>query len=76
MAIIYKCRHCSHVIGEMEVQVVATSVLGWNRLSAQDRAKMIQYRENGDVHVKAICENCEAALLEHPSYYELDYFIH
>lgn len=60
----------------MEAQIVSTSMLGWDRLSAQDKATMIQYRENGDVHVQSICENCEDALSAHPSYYELDYFLH
>ena len=76
MAIIYKCKHCKHVIGEIETQIVSTSMLGWDRLSASDRAAMIQYRENGDVHVQTICENCEETLVENPSYYELDYFLH
>lgn len=62
MAIIYRCRHCGHVIGELKHQVVSTSMLGWDRLSPQDKQQMIQYKENGDVHILSICENCEDSL--------------
>lgn len=75
MAIVYKCKHCKHIIGQLEQQIVSTSMLGWDRLSTQDKAKMIQYKENGDVHVQTICENCEDSLGQHPTYYELDYFL-
>lgn len=75
MSIIYKCRHCGHTIGSLKQHVVSTSMLGWDKLSTQDKKQMIQYMENGDVHIKAICESCEASLDEHPNYYELDYFL-
>lgn len=76
MAIVYRCRHCGHVIGELKHQVVSTSMLGWDRLSPQDKQQMIQYKENGDVHILSICENCEDSLKQHPDYYELEYFLH
>jgi len=75
MAIVYKCKHCKHTIGKIEQQIVSTSMLGWDRLSIQEKEKMIQYKENGDVHVQAICENCEDSLGQHPTYYELEYFL-
>ncbi|HLR74790.1 MAG TPA: anti-sigma-F factor Fin family protein [Virgibacillus sp.] len=75
MSIVYKCRHCGHVIGKIEQNVVDTSMLGWDQLSADDKKEMIQYNVNGDIHIKAICENCEESLGRHPEYHELDYFI-
>lgn len=75
MPIVYKCRHCGHFIGELKHEVVSTSSLGLDTLSAQDKQEMIEYKKNGDVHVQAICESCEGALHEHPHYYELDYFL-
>lgn len=75
MAIIYKCKHCKHVIGEIGQHIISTSMLGWDQLSVREREKMIQYKENGDVHVQTICENCEESLGQHPAYYELDYFL-
>lgn len=75
MSIVYKCRHCKHEIGRLERQVINTSLLGWDQLSAEDRKEMIEYKQNGDVHIQTICENCEASLEEHPHYHELDYFI-
>lgn len=75
MSIVYKCRHCGHIIGRLDQQVVTTSMLGWDNLSPKDKERMIQYKENGDVHIQSICENCEDSLRQHPDYYELEYFI-
>lgn len=75
MSIVYKCRHCGHVIGELNEQVVDTAILGWNKLSDKEKREMIHYKSNGDVQIQAICENCEASLGHHPEYHELDYFI-
>ena len=75
MSIIYKCRHCEHVIGKIDQQVVDTSMLGWEQLSTEDKQDMIQYQSNGDIHIKSICEDCEDSLGRYPEYHELDYFI-
>lgn len=75
LSIVYTCRHCGHIIGRLEEQVYSTSTLGIDCLTEQERVKMIEHKENGDVHIKAICENCETSLTEHPDYYELEYFI-
>lgn len=76
MAIVYRCRHCGHTIGEIKQQVVTTSMLGWDALTPSEKRKMIQYKANGDVHILSICENCYDSLNEHPDYYELEYFLH
>lgn len=75
MSIVYTCRHCGHIIGKLDQQVVNTSVLGWDELSAKDKIDMIHYHSNGDVHIRIICENCEESLGRHPEYHELDFFI-
>lgn len=75
MSIVYKCRHCGHIVGKIEQQVVNTSMLGWDKLSVQDKKEMIRYQHNGDVHIQTICENCEESLGHHPQYHELDFFI-
>ncbi|SET78799.1 Protein of unknown function [Oceanobacillus limi] len=75
MSIVYKCRHCGGTIGRLEQQIVDTSVLGWDKLSDEDKKEMIDYTESGDVQIQAICENCEESLGHHPEYHELDYFI-
>jgi len=75
MAIVYKCSHCHQLIGRLEQSVVHTSVLGLDQLSAEEKEKMIEYKDNGDVQIHAICENCEETLDSHPQYHELDYFI-
>ncbi|MUK88070.1 DUF2757 family protein [Ornithinibacillus sp. L9] len=75
MSIVYKCRHCGDVIGQLEQRVIDTTVLGWDKLSNEDKKEMIEYQANGDVHIQSICENCEESLGHHPEYHELDYFI-
>ena len=76
MSITFKCRHCKHVIGELDQKIVSTSNLGFDQLSDEDQSEMIEYHSNGDVSVYAICESCEMSLEHHPHYHELDYFIH
>ncbi|MBY7141610.1 anti-sigma-F factor Fin family protein [Virgibacillus sp. NKC19-3] len=75
MAIVYKCRHCGNVIGKLEEKVVDTSLLGFDQLTTKEKREMIHYADNGDVHIQAICENCEETLGHHPHYHELDFFI-
>ncbi|MFC2948830.1 anti-sigma-F factor Fin [Virgibacillus sediminis] len=75
MAIIYNCRHCGNVIGKLDQPVVETSMLGLDRLTSKEKQEMIYYKENGDVDIQAICEDCEDALGSHPHYHELDFFI-
>lgn len=75
MSIVYKCRHCGHEIGKLEQQEVDTSMLGLDKLSAEDQLEMVRYQNNGDVHIQTICESCEESLGSHPRYHELDYFI-
>ncbi|MUV38025.1 uncharacterized protein JNUCC1_01833 [Lentibacillus sp. JNUCC-1] len=76
MMIIYLCNHCGQEIGRLENSTVPdASMLGWDGLSQEDKQQMIQYQDNGDVHVHAICESCEESLGRHPGYHELDHFI-
>ncbi|GAA0439365.1 anti-sigma-F factor Fin [Lentibacillus halophilus] len=75
MPIIYQCRHCGQEIGQLNQRRVDASMLGLDQLSADDTRDMIDYRENGDIKIKAICESCEASLESHPTYHELDHFL-
>lgn len=75
MSIIYTCRHCKQHVGQLNQKVIETSSLGLNQLSAEERKEMVCYQSNGDIRIDVICESCEKALLEHPEYHELDYFI-
>lgn len=75
MSIVYKCRHCGQVIGELEKNAIDTSMLGWDKLSMEDKQEMFHYQSNGDIHIQVICENCEETLGQHPQYHELDFFI-
>ncbi|WP_306465020.1 MULTISPECIES: anti-sigma-F factor Fin family protein [Virgibacillus] len=71
----YMCRHCGQEIGQLKQQRVDTSMLGLDQLTAKEKEEMVTYKPNGDVQIKAICENCEDALGHHPHYHELDFFI-
>ncbi len=75
MSIVYKCRHCEHVIGTLEERTVDTSMLGWDQLSVEEKKEMIHYQANGDIVIRTICENCQESLGQHPQYHELDHFI-
>ncbi|WP_077329953.1 anti-sigma-F factor Fin family protein [Virgibacillus siamensis] len=75
MSIVYTCRHCGHMIGELDQHAVDASMLGLDRLSTRDKQEMVHYQANGDVHIQAICENCEESLGNNPQFHELDYFI-
>lgn len=75
MAIVYRCRHCGQVVGEVNQQMVDETMLGLDRLSAADKQEMIDYQENGEIQIKTICESCEASLGANPHYHELDFFI-
>jgi len=75
LSIVYQCRHCMQVVGEVNQQSVNETMLGLDQLSAADKRDMIDYRENGDMRIKTICESCEASLGANPRYHELDFFI-
>lgn len=75
MSMVYKCRHCGQIIGELKQHILDTSMLGWDKLSMKDKYEMIHHQNNGDVHIQAICENCEETLGKYPQYHELDFFI-
>lgn len=49
--------------------------LGFHQLSDQERQEMISYNPNGDIHVKAICEDCQEALERNPDLHQHDTFI-
>ncbi|QFT87126.1 hypothetical protein FIU87_00340 [Bacillus sp. THAF10] len=75
MAIHYHCRHCGYKIGKIDAASVYTADLGFHQLSDTDRQEMISYQQNGDVHVKTICEDCQEALERNPSWHEQEQFI-
>lgn len=75
LSIIYKCNYCGIDVGRLEQQVIDTSILGWDKLSNEDKKEMIRYQSTGDVHILTICESCEETLGLHPEYHELENFI-
>mgnify|MGYP001947979420 CR=1 FL=1 len=75
LSIIYKCRHCDHVIGKLEQKIIDTQLLGLQMLSTEEKKQMVRYEDNGDIYIQSICENCEETLENNPHYHELDFFL-
>ena len=76
MLIHYRCKHCQTNIANLKHDRLNLEQLGFNQLTEDQKDKMIKYHHNGEVDVFVICESCESTLYQHPSYRELDYFIH
>ncbi|CAH0347582.1 anti-sigma-F factor Fin family protein [Bacillus sp. CECT 9360] len=76
MALHYHCRHCGTKIGTLQKQTLNTEQLGFNHLNNEDRQDMIVYDSAGDIHVKAICEDCHESLQRNPDLHQNDYIIH
>ncbi|OZM55842.1 peptide ABC transporter permease [Lottiidibacillus patelloidae] len=75
MAINYVCRHCNHQVGKLDQQSVSAQQLGFDHLNDSERLEMIDYKTNGDMTVKTICEDCQEALQRNPQFHELETFI-
>jgi hypothetical protein len=75
MAIDYVCRHCNHNVGKLDQRAASASELGFDHLNEQERMEMIEYKKNGDMTVKTICEDCQEALQRNPDYHQLETFI-
>ncbi|MFC7787254.1 MULTISPECIES: anti-sigma-F factor Fin family protein [unclassified Rossellomorea] len=75
MAIHYQCRHCGTNVGTLSNVSVHSEQLGIHTLSEEERLHMVQYRDNGDIQVKTICEDCQESLERNPDYHQLDHII-
>ncbi|MCU0158318.1 anti-sigma-F factor Fin family protein [Bacillus safensis] len=75
MALHYYCRHCGVKVGSLDEPAVQSEALGFHHLTNEERNDMISYRENGDLHVQTICEDCQEALERNPDYHQYHTFI-
>ncbi|WP_281883884.1 anti-sigma-F factor Fin family protein [Paenibacillus sp. YYML68] len=66
MAITYKCRHCSTLIGEIRHGEVNEFQLGFHFLTPEERRDIISYDPSGDITVKVVCDYCKQALEANP----------
>ncbi|MFD2681342.1 anti-sigma-F factor Fin [Bacillus seohaeanensis] len=76
MTIHYNCRHCGVSVGSLQQTSVQSEKLGINKLTEEERLNMVNYQDNGDIHIKTICEDCQESLERNPDYHSLDYIIH
>ncbi|MCF6139593.1 anti-sigma-F factor Fin family protein [Pseudalkalibacillus berkeleyi] len=75
MSVYYACKHCNVHIGKLDVSSVATTNLGLDQLTDQEREEYVSYDDDGHVYVKSICEDCYEMLNKNPDYHALDTFI-
>ncbi|WP_261134725.1 anti-sigma-F factor Fin family protein [Bacillus sp. Marseille-Q3570] len=75
MAVYYSCKHCGVHIGKLDVTSAASTNLGFDYLSDQEREEYISYDDQGHVYVKSICEDCYEMLRKNPDLHALDTFI-
>ena len=75
MALHYYCRHCGVKVGSLDESAVQSEALGFHHLTNEERNDMISYRENGDLHVQTICEDCQVALERNPDDHQYHTFI-
>ncbi|WP_221569253.1 anti-sigma-F factor Fin family protein [Alkalihalobacillus sp. TS-13] len=75
MAVYYSCKHCGVHIGKLDVSSTASTNLGFDHLSDQEREEYISYDDQGHVYVKSICEDCYEMLRRNPDLHALDTFI-
>lgn len=75
MALHYYCRHCGVKVGSLENQSLSSQQLGFDSLTNDERQDMITYQQNGDMHVKTICEDCQDALHRNPDLHQVDNLI-
>ncbi|RFU62646.1 anti-sigma-F factor Fin family protein [Peribacillus glennii] len=75
MALHYYCRHCSTKLGTIREQKLDTEQLGFHQLTNEERQDMISYDSAGDIHVKAICEDCQESFLRNPDLHQHDFII-
>ncbi|MCG8398634.1 anti-sigma-F factor Fin family protein [Bacillus atrophaeus] len=75
MALHYYCRHCGVKVGSLEQSLITADLLGFHHLTNEERNDMISYKDNGDVHVLTICEDCQEALERNPHFHEYQTFI-
>jgi len=75
MALHYHCRHCGVKVGSIDNISVTSEQLGFDHLNNEERQEMITYQQNGDIHIKIICEDCQDALNRNPDLHQYERFI-
>lgn len=75
MGVYYTCRHCQTCLGIIPNELVRFDMLGFDRLTVDDRKELLMIDPLGNIHVKITCEDCEEALHYNPSLHEIDYII-
>ncbi|KYP81274.1 anti-sigma-F factor Fin [Ferroacidibacillus organovorans] len=68
MKIVYTCRYCKNLVGEIDGDGLSASVLGFTSLTPEERADIIYYDvTDQNLYVTTVCEYCESAIAKHPS---------
>lgn len=75
MAVHYQCRHCGITLGTIDQSIHDSVRLGIHTLTDEERLDMVQYDNEGNIHIKSICEDCQELLERNPDYHNQDYLI-
>ncbi|MBS4179729.1 anti-sigma-F factor Fin family protein [Lederbergia citrea] len=76
MPVHYYCRHCAAKMGTIEEASINSEQLGIHKLTNEERDEMVSYSSEGDIHIQAICEDCQEAFAKNPELHQYDYLIH
>ena len=74
MALYYYCRHCGHVLGNLEEQHKDQYQFVLDLLTAEDKEELVYY-DDGVIQIRSICESCQESLEQQPDNHLLDYLI-
>lgn len=75
MSVHYYCRHCSTRMGTIEETSIHAEQLGIHTLTDEERNDMVSYESDGDIYIKAICEDCHEAFVRNPQLHQYDHLI-
>ncbi|PWI58445.1 hypothetical protein BM613_02640 [Sulfoacidibacillus thermotolerans] len=67
MKMVYYCKYCNSVLGQIEANPSELDHLGFWILTPEERADIISVNEVlHTAYVKTVCEYCETALRDNP----------
>ncbi len=70
MRIEYVCKHCNHLIGELNrpdwTYAEVERFCGLQQLTASERFESVSYPASGLMRVRSVCDHCQRAVEANP----------
>jgi hypothetical protein len=76
MSIQYICRYCQTKMGSLDGHELTESQLGFDQLTAEERADIITSDIDGSCQVRVVCESCQQLLERFPERVLDQYLFH